>query len=237
MFNPDSIIPTFVTSALPRWFKVVFLLTLLSAAMSTMSSQYHTLGSAIGCDVIEPLLGPGRPGSNRTIIFVRLGIVIGLILALTIGYYSRGGYFIARATSIFFGLCASSFLPAFVGGLYFRRITKPAVIASMAIGLLVTAFWLLFVKSAEAGAIGLVRVVTGGSNSILSNHPNWPVVDPLLIALPVSTLTAIVVSFFTRPPAQPHLDRCFSLTPVEQLKQPQTATSAGRSSAERMTHP
>jgi len=43
MFNPDSIIPIFVTRALPRWFGVLFLLTLLAAAMSTLSSQIHTM--------------------------------------------------------------------------------------------------------------------------------------------------------------------------------------------------
>ena len=66
MFNPDSIIPTFITSAMPWWFRVVFLLTLLSAAMSTMSSQYHTLGTAIGRDVVEQIIGPSPPGANRT---------------------------------------------------------------------------------------------------------------------------------------------------------------------------
>ncbi len=218
MFNPDSIIPTFVTSALPRWFKTLFLLTLLSAAMSTMSSQYHALGTAMGRDVFEQLFaGPGR-ASARTVHVVRIGIIVGLVLAITIGYYARGGYFIARATSIFFGLCASTFLPAFVGGLFFRRVTRPAVIASMAVGFLATAFWLVFVKAAEAGSIGLVRMFTPetppGSglhpNSILFAHPNWPVVDPLLIALPLSVLTIVVVSVFTRPPSQDHLARCFA---------------------------
>lgn len=214
MCNADSVIPIFVTSAMPRWFKVIFLLTLLSAAMSTMSSQYHTLGTAMGRDVFEQLLGGPQAGSNRTIHIVRGGIVIGLVLAVTIGYFTRGGYFIARATSIFFGLCASAFLPSFIGGLYFKRMTKPAVIASMAVGFIATAFWLLLVKEAEAGAIGLVRSIADGRNSILANYPNWPVVDPLLVALPLSALTAIVVSLFTRPPEKSHLERCFG-TPAE----------------------
>ena len=238
VFNPDSIIPTYITAAMPRWFKVVFLLTLLAAAMSTMSSQCHTLGSAIGHDVFEQLSGREKPGqpppqatgdkrtipvefansgrsdsaaqkSNRTIVIVRAGIVVGLLLAVTFAYFTRGGYIIARATAIFFGLCASAFLPAFVGGLFFRRITKAGAISSMAVGLLVTGFWLVFVKEAEAGAIGLVRLVTGGPNSILANYPNWPVVDPLFVALPLSALTALVVSLFTRPPADTHLAKCF----------------------------
>ena len=207
-FNSDSIIPIFIGSAMPHWFRVVFLLTLLSAAMSTMSSQYHTLGTAIGRDVFEQLFGGGKEG-RRTVHVVRIGIVIGLVLAISIAYYTRGGYFIARATAIFFGLCCSTFLPSFVGGLYFKRLTKPAAIASMIVGLVVTLFWVVLVKSTEAGSIGIVRQIAGGPNSILASHPNWPVVDPILIALPLSALTAIVVSFFTQPPSPKHLARCF----------------------------
>ena len=175
----------------------------------------------MGRDVFEQLLGPASPGSNRTVHVVRLGIIVGLVLASIIGFYTRGGFFIARATSIFFGLCASTFLPAFVGGLFSRRITRPAVIASMVVGFVVTTFWLVFVKSAEAGAIGLVRHLTDGKNSILHAYPNWPVVDPLLVALPLSALTVIIVSLITQPPSQEHLDHCFGKT---QPAQPEPKT-------------
>lgn len=220
MFNSDSIIPTFVKQAMPDWFGVIFMLTLLAAAMSTMSSQYHAIGTAIGRDVCQQCFGAGF---GKTVHVVRVGIVIGLLLAISIGYYMRGGYFIARATAIWFGLCASTFLPAYVGGLYFKRITRPAAIASMIVGLLATAFWLLLVKSDEAGAIGLVRLITpefpAGSgahpNSILYKYPNWPVVDPLFIALPLSTLTIIVVSLLTRRPSSSHLEKCFGPAAVE----------------------
>ncbi len=90
MFNPDSIIPTFVTSAMPRWFKVIFLLTLLSAAMSTMSSQYHTLGTAMGRDVFDQLAGNVGSATQKTIHVVRIGIIVGLIVAIVISYFARG---------------------------------------------------------------------------------------------------------------------------------------------------
>ncbi len=207
-FNSESIIPTFLNAAMPGWFRTLFLLSMLAAAMSTMSSQFHALGTAAGRDVFEQIFR-GSGSANRSVHVVRIGIIVGMTLAIVIGYYTRGGYFIARATAIFFGLCASAFLPAFIGGLFFRRMTKAGAIASMIVGASVTSFWLLFVKSAEAGAIGWVRSITGGKNSILADSPNWPVVDPLLVALPLSILAAIVVSIFTRPPSEQHLARCF----------------------------
>jgi solute:Na+ symporter, SSS family len=227
MFNPDSIIPIYVTSALPKWFGLVFLLTLLAAAMSTLSSQFHTLGTGIGRDVFERLSGgPSAINPNRTIRVVRIGIIVGIVVALVLGHYVRGGYIVARATAIFFGLCASAFLPAFIGGLFWKRMTRSGAIASMIVGFLVTAFWLLFVKYQEAGAIGLVQYVLPDSlseaackaagrdfiPSILAGHPNWPVVDPMLVALPLSIVTAVAVSLMTRPPAEDHVEKCFGST-------------------------
>lgn len=204
--NPDQIIPTYISSAMPKWFGLVFLLTLLAAAMSTLSSQFHTLGTAMGRDVFEQITGQ----HGKSIAITRISIIIGLIIAVILGHYTRGGYIIARATAIFFGLCASAFLPTFIGGLFFKRMTKAASIASMIIGFLITAFWLLFVKSAEAGAIGLVQKFVGDKKtSILADYPNWPVVDPLVIALPISIIVAIVVSILTKPPSQEHLEKCF----------------------------
>jgi solute:Na+ symporter, SSS family len=204
----DQIIPTYITTAVPKWFGLVFLLTLLAAAMSTLSSQFHTVGTAVGRDVFESLVNRrGAGGTDRTIYVVRIAILVGLVLAVVIGYYAKKEQFvvsiIARATAIFFGLCASTFLPAFVGGIFFRRMTSAGALSSMLVGFLASAFWLVFVKTPECTVIGLVKA------SILANAPNWPVVDPLFIGLPLSALTAVVVSFLTRPCDGKHLQRCF----------------------------
>jgi len=203
--NPDQIIPTYITAALPGWFSIVFLLTLLAAAMSTLSSQFHTLGTSIGRDVFEQVTGQ----HGRSIGITRIGIIIGIVIAVLISHYSRGGYIIARATAIFFGLCASAFLPAFIGGLFTRWVTRAGAIASMVVGFVVTSFWLLFVKAKEAGAIGLVQKFTDGKASILADHPNWPVVDPIVIALPISIVVLIVVSLLTKRMDDDHLAKCF----------------------------
>lgn len=204
MFNTDSIIPEFVTGAMPKWFGLLFLLTLLSAAMSTLSSQFHAVGTSIGRDVYEQVTGKHEHG----IAITRVGIIIGIVIAVFISYRFRGGYIVARATAIFFGLCASAFLPAFIGGLFWKRMTKSGAIWSMIIGFLVTAIWLLFFKDKEARAIGLCYQLFG-KHSLLLDKPNWYVVDPIVIALPISLIVAIVVSLLSKPPSKEHLDKCF----------------------------
>ncbi len=199
--NADSIVPLYITQSLPAWFGVVFLLTLLAAAMSTASSQFHALGASIARDVWLPLTGK----DGRAMAVTRIGILIGITIAVLFAYYARGGYFIARATAIFFGLCASTFLPAFVGGLFCKWVTRAGCIASMVIGFTVSAGWLTLVKAKEAGAIGIVQELTGGKPSLLADYPNWPVVDPVVIALPLSVFTLVLVSMVTRKPSAEHL--------------------------------
>jgi len=203
--DSGKIIPTYITNAMPKWFGLVFLLTLLSAAMSTLSSQFHTVGTSIGRDVYEQITGSHEKSTNVT----RVGILIGIVYAVLVSFYWRESTVIPRATAIFFGLCASAFLPSFVGALYFKRMTRPAAISSVVVGFIVTAFWLLLVKSKEAGAIGLVQKLTGGKTSILAGHPNWDWVDPIMVALPISIVVVIVVSLLTKPPSREHIEKCF----------------------------
>ena len=205
--DADQIIPTFLAAALPRWFGLIFFLCLLAAAMSTLSSQFHTIGTAAGRDLYERIAG--KHGAEPSVLVMRIAIVVGLLMAVTIAYTVRQEYVIARFTAIFFGLCAATFLPAYVGGLFWRRATRIGALASMSVGLGVSLFWLLLVKSKEAGAIGLVQWVTGGKTSILADYPNWPSVDPIVVALPLAILTLVLVSAFTTPVDPEHLARCF----------------------------
>jgi SSS family solute:Na+ symporter len=208
----SRIIPIFIGKAMKPWFGLLFLLTLLAAAMSTLSSQFHALGTSIGRDVFEQISG----GKGDTVRITRIGIVVGIVVAVIISYLNPGGGFIiARATAIFFGLCASAFLPTFLAGLFWKGSTRAGAIASMVVGSLVTAFWLVLVKSSEAAAIGLVFKVTGDQPSILAGKGNWHVVDPVIIALPISAIVLVVVSLMTKKLPEKHVDYCFGGEKVE----------------------
>ena len=212
--NTDTIIPRYVRSAMPRWFGVLFLLTLLSAAMSTMSSQFHTMGTALGRDVFEQYRH--HEHGTKSILVTRLAIIVGIVVALVLGKYVRGNI-IALATAIFFGLCASSFLPMFVLGLFWKRMNKAAATASLLVGFLTSAFWLLFVNGKTAAGLGLCKAWLGRDNLIVDAQgltlPNWSltwtVVDPIVVALPLSLLTAVVVALVTRPMAPAHVAYVF----------------------------
>ena len=211
--NLDLIIPEFIHRALPSWFGAVFMLTLLSAAMSTLSSQFHTIGTAIGRDFFEKgILGSSE--HHSTILITRIGIVLALIATVVLAYFLPEGI-IAVATAIFFGLCASSFLPAFVCGLYWRGMTRAGAIASVGAGFGVSFFWLTFVQNVSAKwpailAKSWLKVDTILPQPVAGIHWNW--VEALFVGLPVSLVVAIVVSLMTKREPAEHLERCFQKT-------------------------
>ncbi len=118
----------------------------------------------------------------------------------------KGEEIIARGTAIFFGLCACSFLPAYIGALYFKGITRAGAIAGIAGGFFTSAFWLLLVHENESAVIGVAQALFG--KPAIFGAP-WSVVDPLFIGLPVSIILTIAVSLFTKKYDQDFLKKCF----------------------------
>ncbi len=198
-----KVIPHFINTAMPKWFSFIFLFALISAAMSTLSSQFHTMGTAVGRDLIQQI----KPKSN-SIMATRLGIIVMISFSVSLAYaFDSQPAIIARSTAIFFALCASIFLPSYIAGLFWKRMTKTGAIASMLVGLASSSFWLVFVHFKEAKALGIAKALTG-SHSVLSGKIIF--VDALIIALPLSIITAIVVSLMTKPMEEKHLDKCFN---------------------------
>lgn len=203
--NIDKIIPTFINMALPEWFVYLFLLSLVAAAMSTISSQLHTQGTAFGVDICDSLVKKSKKILDE-ITVTRIGILIAIILALILAY-SLPGSVIALGTSLFFEICAAAFLPVFLGALYWKRTTKAGAIAGILSGTFVSLFWLLFVFEKTAAGLGLCQYLFGVA-TLLPAMP-WPYIDVMLIAVPVSAIFTIVVSLLTKPPAQEVIDKSF----------------------------
>lgn len=202
--NVDRVMPLYVNDAMPAWFVVLFMLTLLSAAMSTVSSQFHAMGTAIGRDVYEAGARKGRVGGRASILISRVGILASFLVTLALALWLPAGI-VAAATAVFFGTCAAAFLPCYVGGLFTRRITRTGATAGMVAGVVAAMVWLAFGQASNAGRLMISAALFG--RSPLVAFP-WSVMDPLVIALPVSILTTLVVSLLTRPPERDHLERC-----------------------------
>lgn len=199
--NPDLIIPIFIREALPAIVLYVFALTMLSAAMSTLSSLFHVSGSSIGYDICGRL---NRNGNSPLI--TRTGVAFGILISIAFAMILPPGI-VARGTAIFFGVCAAAFLPVYTAALYWKRATRAGVWSAIAVGAGVSAFGLIFLHRKESAMLGICEKLFG-KTELISIHP-WPFVDPFVYALPLSIITLIAVSLLTAPPDEEHLQKCF----------------------------
>lgn len=216
--NIDKIIPLFIQQAMPEWFGYLFMLTLLAAAMSTLSGQFHAIGTSIGRDVYQQALAKGQH-QERTVPLAKLGIFIGFVATMLLCYKLEAGI-VAIATALFFGMCAAVLLPAYTSALFWKRATRSGVISGMVSGLLVWGLWVMFIHVKESATLGICKLLFGVDT--LAPTPIWAVVDPLIIALPISALVTVIVSLCTKPMPAAQLAVCFD----EQQKAPQPETAA-----------
>ena len=220
--NMDSIIPTFISTALPEWFVYIFLLSLLAAAMSTLSSQYHTQGTALGHDIADAFKNRGhsegftdeelktsattRETRIGFISISQLGILIAVVLSLIIGL-SLPGSIVALGTSLFMGLCAAAFLPVYCAALFWKRATKQGALAGLFAGTFTSLFLLVFVFKKTATGLGICKFIFGVD--MLINTMPWYTIDVMIFAIPVSAIVLVVVSLLTQPMDEKILNRSF----------------------------
>ncbi|MDR2920508.1 MAG: sodium:solute symporter family protein [Tannerella sp.] len=189
----DKIIPLFIDIAMPDWFGAIFMLCILSASMSTLSAQFHTMGGAFGADIFPKL---GRSKNPNSTIGVRFGVLCAILISYTICYVLSTSI-IARGTALFMGVCAATFLPAYFCALYWKRATRQGALASLFVGAFASLFAMIFLHKAEAAPIGICKALF--TKDVLIDVYPWYVIDPIVFALPLSILTIIVVSLLTKP--------------------------------------
>ncbi len=172
----------------------------------------------MGRDVYETAAGQAKD-DRKSILATRVGIFLTFIVAVVLAYLlpvhlrQYGAVeIIARSTAIFFALCAATFLPMYVGGLYTRGITKAGAIAGSLTGFVTSTFWLVFVNDKPAKALMICKALFGkDSLAIGADGPSkWLWVDALIIGFPLAVIVTIVVSLFTKKYDQAHLDNVFT---------------------------
>ncbi|PKM62630.1 MAG: sodium:solute symporter [Firmicutes bacterium HGW-Firmicutes-21] len=205
--NADSIIPKFLDNFIPEWFLTVFLVVLLSAGMSTISSQFHAIGTAVGRDII----GIDDKNPKKAMLITRFGMLIAIAFTILLSYELPNIWSdsIAISTALFFGLCCAAFLPMYFGALYFKKLTKTAAISGMLAGFSSSLLWMMFVHTKESKAIKISNLLFG-TDTVVGENSIWQFVDPIIIALSVSIIVTIIVQIASKKELpKEHIDECF----------------------------
>ncbi|MFK2826462.1 sodium:solute symporter family protein [Bacillus sp. B190/17] len=192
--NVDLVIPSLINHLMPEWFVYLFTLTLLSAAISTISSLIHLQGSAFGQDILKSFGINSLLGMDAS----RIGVLFGITAAVALSYILPGGV-IAQATAFWFGICAAGFLPVMIGAFFWEKSTRAGAKASMMVGFTISILGFMFLHEKEAAVLGLSKALFG-KNTLLA----YPMthVDPLFYALPLSAIVFVVVSLLTKSEAE-----------------------------------
>ncbi|HUL38937.1 MAG TPA: sodium:solute symporter family protein [Methanomassiliicoccales archaeon] len=194
--NVDEIIPIYINDSMPPFIVIIFMLTLLAAAMSTLSAIFHTMGSAAGYDLWtqikrssnrrKNIKAEGKPASSLRA--NKVGTMIMIVASIGLAFIMPSNI-IAKATAMFMGLCAAAFLPMYTHGLFSKRLSRIGAIFSLVVGALTWFIWSAFIQADIAKRIGLCQAIFGKPS--LAGAP-WNVIDPLVIAVPASILALAI---------------------------------------------
>ena len=123
----DAIIPTMLSGLSPFLISVVVILV-LSASMSTLSSLVLTSSSTLTLDFIKGTIVKDMD-EKKQLLVMRLLIVVFIVISVILALiqYTSNVTFIAQLMGVSWGALAGAFLAPFLYGLYWKRVTIPAV--------------------------------------------------------------------------------------------------------------
>ncbi len=151
----DAIVPSML-STLPDILIGVVVVLVLSASMSTLSSLVLTSSSTLTLDLLKDNVIKDMD-EKKQLLVMRIMLVFFIVISVVIAIDPPA--FIAQLMGISWGALAGAFLAPFMYGLYWKGVTKAAVWASFACGVLITVsnLFLKFIGSPiNAGAITMV---------------------------------------------------------------------------------
>ena len=151
----DAIIPTMLSSLSDILVGIVIVLV-LSASMSTLSSLVLTSSSTLTLDFIRGNIVKDMD-EKKQLLCMRIMLVFFIVISVVIALDPPT--FIAQLMGISWGALAGAFLAPFLYGLYWKGVTKAAVWASFASGVLITVsnmFFKFIASPINAGAVAMI---------------------------------------------------------------------------------
>ncbi len=158
----------------------------LAAALSTADGLLLTIANALSHDLYYKMIDPAAPTSRRVTVSKALLLVVALIAAYVTSLKPGNILFLVGAA---FSLAASSFFPALVAGIFWKRANKWGAIIGMIAGLGTCMYYMVQTYPFFGGV---------AANQWFNMSP----ISAGVFGLPVGLLTIIVVSLLTPEPSK-----------------------------------
>ncbi len=130
----DAIVPAMIEKLSPLLIAIVVILV-LSASMSTLSSLVLASSSTLTLDLIKDNIVK-KMDEKKQVLIMRVFIVVFIVTSAVIAVvqYKSNVTFIAQLMGISWGALAGAFLAPFIYSLYWKGVTKAAVIVNFIFG-------------------------------------------------------------------------------------------------------
>ncbi len=126
---------------LPNWVIALVAAGGLAAALSTAAGLLLVISSAISHDLLKSNLFP-KITEKQELLSARIAIFVAVCIAGYFGINPPG--FVAEVVAFAFGLACSSFFPAIVLGIFYKRMNKEGAISGMLVGIIFTASYIIY---------------------------------------------------------------------------------------------
>ncbi|MAH66383.1 MAG: cation acetate symporter [Phycisphaerae bacterium] len=171
-------------SGLPDWVIALVAAGGLAAALSTAAGLLMVISSAVSHDLFKRMLVPGisERGELR---LARIAAAVAVVFAGLLGIFPPD--YVAAVVAFAFGLAASSFFPAILMGIFWKRMNAAGAVSGMIFGIAVTTAYIVWFKFIDPAA-------NVKANWFLGISPEgFGTIGMLLnfaVAIPVALLTA-----------------------------------------------
>ncbi|CAH0542781.1 sodium:solute symporter family protein [Vibrio marisflavi] len=134
---------------LPNWVVALLAAGGLAAALSTAAGLLLVISTAISHDLLKKAFKPNMT-DKQELLAARLAAVLAILGAGYLGINPPG--FVAQVVAFAFGLAASSFFPAIILGIFYKRMNKEGAISGMLVGIVFTAAYIIYFKFVNPAA-------------------------------------------------------------------------------------
>ncbi|MDA0813652.1 MAG: cation acetate symporter [Verrucomicrobia bacterium] len=175
-------------AGLPNWVIGLVAAGGLAAALSTAAGLLLVISTSVAHDLVKRTLNPGISEKGE-LLCARVAAGLAVCVAGYFGIKPPG--FVAQVVAFAFGLAASSFFPAIILGIFWKRMNREGALAGMITGITFTTAYIVYFKF-------ISPELNTKDNWLFSISPEGIGTLGMLINFAV----ALIVSKFTPPPPQ-----------------------------------
>ena len=128
---------------LPAWVVALVAAGGLAAALSTAAGLLLVVSTSISHDLLKRVFAPNIT-EKQELLAARIAAAFAVSIAGYFGINPPG--FVAQVVAFAFGLACSSFFPAIILGVFWKKANKEGVVAGMVVGITFTAAYIIYFR-------------------------------------------------------------------------------------------